>query len=693
MQFDNQEALDLLRAGTGKSDVNFRAQQLDAIQSVIQDGSRTLVLQRTGWGKSFVYFIGTKMLRSRGEGVALLISPLLSLMRNQLDAARKMGVNAEVINSENPDEWEEIAKRIHLDAVDILIISPERLSNDEFINKVLTLISNRISLLIVDEAHCISDWGHDFRPDYRRIRSIINGLPQNFRLLATTATANERVQNDLEGILGPNLRIIKGELARKSLTLQTKVIPSQTERMAWLAQYIPQIPGSGVLYVLTVRDAEVIAGWLSHCGISASAYHGRLESDEKIDLEQKLLSNEIKVLVATSALGMGFDKPDIGFVIHYQVPGSVVTYYQQVGRAGRAVESAYGILLAGKEDLRIHSYFINSAFPSELEVKVVIEALNSQEGGVSKRELQKYVNLPEGRMEKILKILSLETPSPVLNFGSKWQATGIRDVPKEFWEKVSKLTELREQEVADMQEYLGLPFGQHMKFLIERLQGEDIQDNPNLLPELPSTISLNLVEKAKQYLKLSHRSIEPRLQWPRGAFQTYGFAGNIQSKELNEFGLCLTLQGEDDWFEIGRMKYQLGSFEESIVHSAADQLRLFVEVNQISWICPIPSKRHPLLVADFAKRLAHELRLDFTQALHAKDLHQSQKSLNNSYFQARNLDGAFEVEVQEVKSSNVLLVDDFVDSRWTVTVAGALLRQAGSGLVFPYALAKSTSGD
>ncbi len=689
--FDIDEAMALLQAGTGKLQATFRDSQLEAIESAFSPGSRTLVLQRTGWGKSFVYFIAIKMLRNRGEGIALMVSPLLSLMRNQLTAATKMGLSAVVITSENPEEWEEISSKIQANQVDLLVISPERFSNEEFVDKVLSNISNQISLLVVDEAHCISDWGHDFRPDYRRIRSIISGLPHNFRLLATTATANLRVQSDLEEILGPNLRLIKGELARKSLTLQTMILPTREERLAWLAKYLPQISGSGVIYALTVQDSEIIANWLQHRGINAKAYHGQLPTEEKISLENALIANEIKALVATSALGMGFDKPDLKFVIHYQVPGSVVTYYQQVGRAGRAVDSAYGILLAGNEDLRIHSYFINSAFPTEGEIRMIIEALGAQEQGLSKRELQKYVNLPEGRIEKTLKILSLETPSPVISVGAKWHATGVRSVSANFWEKIETLNNVRNREVDVMQEYLHLSFGQHMQFLVAELQGEDIVGIDPVLPEISSQVDSEIEESAKIFLKAEKHDFEPRTRWPNEAFSYYGFSGSINKNDRIESGLCLTLQGEKLWFEIGRMKYQDRKFGQELVEKAALQLQSLVKENEISWLCTIPSARDPQLVSSFGRSLAVELKLKFELALLTDFPHKSQKNLNNSFLQARNLDRAFKVDMNSVQPGNVLLVDDFVDSRWTLTVGGALLRRAGSGLVFPYALAKSTS--
>lgn len=320
-----------------------------------------MIVQRTGWGKSFVYFIATKLLREQGHGPALLISPLLALMRNQLLVAQRMGVRADTINSDNPDKCDSVERALMSDQLDLLLISPERLANEHFRTQVLSRVAARIALLVIDEAHCISDWGHDFRPHYRLLERIVRALPPNLRLLATTATANDRVMADLRIVLGPQLEVSRGDLNRPSLLLQTIRLSTQEERMAWLAEQLPTLPGAGIIYTLTVRDAIRLADWLKSRGINVESYTGRT-GDARDELEQSLLDNKVKALMATTALGMGFDKPDLAFVVHYQAPGSVVAYYQQVGRAGRALELAYGVLLSGQEDTEVVDYFIETAF-------------------------------------------------------------------------------------------------------------------------------------------------------------------------------------------------------------------------------------------------------------------------------------------------------------------------------------------
>ena len=478
MTYSNKRAIELLRLGTGDPEAEFRSGQEEAIRHIVEGNGRLLVVQKTGWGKSFVYFIAAKMLREAGNGPALLVSPLLSLMRNQIMAAEKMGAKAVTISSANQDNWDDVEEQIINDQADIVLISPERFANQRFGRNVLANIANRVSLLVVDEAHCISDWGHEFRPQYRLIEKIIRLLPPNLRLLATTATANNRVMEDLIKILGPKLTVMRGDLNRPSLKLQTIKLPSQAERMAWLAEQVPLLSGHGIIYTLTIRDAVQVANWLQSRNIPVESYTSESENREKI--EQALLENRVKALVATVALGMGFDKPDLAFVIHYQCPASVVAYYQQVGRAGRAIDKAYGILLSGDEDTDITGYFIQTAFPTREEVETVLDKLESAPNGLSLYELMAESNISMGRIEKTLSLLSLETPPPIVKQGTKWKLT-ITTLSDEFWKRAERLTSLREQEKKRMQDYVELETG-HMEFLIKELDGVPGKIVP---PDLP----------------------------------------------------------------------------------------------------------------------------------------------------------------------------------------------------------------
>lgn len=685
MKFNFQRAAELLRLGTQVPKVRFRDGQGSAMAHVVEGRGRLLLVQKTGWGKSAVYFIATKLLREAGQGPALLISPLLSLMRNQIAAAKRMGVRAATINSDNRDEWDEVTAGLEADAVDILLISPERLGNEQFREEVLALVGSRVSLLVVDEAHCISDWGHDFRPHYRMIERLIAGLPPNLRLLATTATANDRVVADLKEVLGPNLTVSRGDLSRPSLFLQTIRLPSQTERLAWLAENIGRLAGSGIVYTLTVRDAEQVADWLSQNGIAAKAYTGQ-SGEERPALEQALLDNRLKVLVATTALGMGFDKPDLAFVIHYQSPGSVVAYYQQVGRAGRALAAAYGVLLSGEEETEINEYFVNTAFPSRDEVEVVLDALEQAEDGLTVSSLEAKINVARGRIEKTLLLLSVESPPPVAKHERKWKLTPGR-MSNAFWQRAERLTALRRAEQRQMQDYVALTEG-HMDFLIHALDGQPGKIHRPNLPPLDSSTEPSLVQQASAFLKHTHRVIEPRKRWPSGGIRGFDFHGSITEENRAQPGRALCVWGDAGWGRLVRDgKYRDGHFPDALAGATAGMVREWRLDPAPEWVTSIPSMRHPELVRDFARRLARLLELPFHERLTCKGNRPEQKTMANSSQQACNVALGLGINVKNpIPAGAVLLVDDVVDSRWTMTVAAYLLTTHGAGPVFPVAL-------
>src|SRR3954452_22080584 len=433
-------------------DARFREHQREAIEDLVVGRRRVLCVQRTGWGKSAVYFIATKLLREAGEGPTLLVSPLLALMRNQIDAARRLGLRAHTVNSTNREDWDAVRELLDRDEVDLLLISPERLNNRRFRDSMLPLFAERVGLLVVDEAHCVSDWGHDFRPDYRRIREALERLRPDAAVLCTTATANDRVVADVVEQLsvgGGELRTYRGELARSSLRLEVVNLPSQAERLAWLARWLPEFPGSGIVYCLTKRDTESVAEWLKGKGISAVAYSGETDDAARVEAEQRLLANDVKAVVATSALGMGYDKPDLGFVVHYQAPSSAIAYYQQVGRAGRALPEAHAVLLRGLEDRDIQDYFIASAFPPREKAEAVVEMIANAETPVTIPALQAEINLGQARIMAMLKVLDVE--GAVAQEGSGWVRTD------DHWaydaRRYQAVTELRRREQDAMERY------------------------------------------------------------------------------------------------------------------------------------------------------------------------------------------------------------------------------------------------
>lgn len=688
MTYNHERALELLRIGSGIPTADFRSDQEDAIRHVVEGRGRLLVVQKTGWGKSFVYFIATKLLREGGAGPALLVSPLLALMRNQIAAAERMGVRAATINSDNQTEWNDVEAKLRLNQIDILLISPERLANERFGTEVLARTTAQISLLVVDEAHCISDWGHDFRPHYRLLERIIRQLPPNLKFLATTATANDRVMQDLATALGPNLDISRGELSRSSLSLQTICLPSQAERLAWLAERLAVLPGHGIIYTLTVRDANLVSDWLRSCGFNVEAYTGET-GDRREQLEQALTNNQVKALVSTTALGMGYDKPDLAFVIHYQMPGSVVAYYQQVGRAGRALDAAYGILLSGEEEAEITDWFIRSAFPTPLEVSNILNALEEKPGGLSVPELLSRLNLSKGRVDRAIALLSLESPAPIVKQGTKWQLT-VATLSQSFWERAERLTQLRREEYQQMREYVLLPFGSHMRFLVESLNGDASLVRPPALPPLPSTVNPRLIQEAIAFLRRSSLPIEPRKKWPDGGMPQYEVKGLIPVTLQSQEGKSLCIWGDAGWGGLVRQgKSGDGHFADELVTACVKMIQDWNPQPTPTWVTCVPSLRHPNLIPDFAHRLANALGLPFHIVLSKTDNRPEQKTMANSTQQARNIDGSLAMNGRAFPRGPVLLVDDMVDSRWTLTVAGWLLRSNGSEAVFPIALAQT----
>ena len=686
MSYSHSRALQLLRIGSGLPNATFRDGQEDAIRLVVEGKGRLLVVQKTGWGKSFVYFIATKLLRDAGAGPALLISPLLALMRNQIAAALRMGVRAATINSTNMNDWTTVENKLEKGEIDILLISPERLANERFRTQALSGISAQISLIVIDEAHCISDWGHDFRPHYRLLERIVKTLPPNIRLLATTATANNRVMDDLSSVLGPKLSVLRGDLNRTSLSLQTIRLPSQAERLAWLAEQISTLKGHGIIYTLTVRDANQVAEWLKTQDFNVEAYTGDT-GDRRENLEQALLNNQVKALVATAALGMGYDKPDLAFVIHYQTPGSVVAYYQQVGRAGRALDSAYGVLLSGEEESDITDWFIKSAFPTQREVADVLEALEEAPNGLSVPELLSRVNLSKGRVEKTIALLSLEAPAPIAKQGSKWQLTAAT-LSEAFWDRAERLTALRRDEHQQMQDYVNLPFGEHMGFLISTLDSDPSVVTKPVLPPLPTTVNPKLVKAAITFLRRTSLPIEPRKKWPIGGMPQYGIPSNSNIDFRAQSGKALCVWGDAGWGGLVRQgKYQDRHFPDELVAACLKMIQEWNPQPSPTWVTCIPSRRHLNLVPNFAQRLATALDLPFEMLLKKREERPEQKTMANSTQQARNLDGAFGLTQRSMPSGSVLLVDDMVDSRWTFTIAAWGLRKNGCGPVWPMALA------
>ncbi|KAG1648740.1 putative ATP-dependent DNA helicase RecQ [Nymphon striatum] len=556
-------ATDHLHSLTGNPAATFRDGQLEAIVALAQERSRVLVIQRTGWGKSAVYFIATKMLREQGAGPTLVISPLLALMRNQLAAAERLGIRAETINSTNQKAWAEVEARIHDDTVDLLLVSPERFANVRFRETVLPLLGRRAGLIVVDEVHCISDWGHDFRPNYRRIRNVLDLLPSDTPVCGCTATANERVQVDVADQLGENITVIRGSMLRPGMQLGGEEVPSLPARLAWLAEAVKGIPGSGIVYCLTISDTEMVASWLRSQGLNAAAYSGQTPDPERIAHEQALLNNELDVLVATSALGMGFDKPDLGFVIHFQTPSSPVAYYQQVGRAGRQLETSIGMLLHGSEDTAIQNWFIEHAFPTEDEAGQIIDVLDSADEALRENDILEQVNVKPSRLKLFLNIAEVDGHIAKTD-NNRWLRTltpYTYDV-----EQVEAVTAMRRAEQQAMQDYLNTT------------DCRAISPGPALVAEAGRFIRAN-----------GDDVLAPRKQYPDRK--------GIPAELRHETGRILSRWNDGGWGNAVSQAKRDRNFPDDLIDASLDVLSRWQPDVQPTWVTVVPSA----LLGDFAR--------------------------------------------------------------------------------------------
>lgn len=683
-------AHDRLRLLTGNASAEFRPGQVEAITDLVEDRARVLCVQRTGWGKSAVYFVATALLRERGAGPTLIVSPLLALMRNQIAAASALGLRAETVNSTNRDDWAGIRDRLAADDLDLLLISPERLNNPQFRAEMLPLFAASVGLLVIDEAHCISDWGHDFRPDYRRVKDMLAALGADVAVLATTATANDRVVADVLEQLGvgagggddglPVLRSYRGPLARGSLRLEVVTLPRPAERLAWLAETLPGLEGSGIVYTLTKRDTEQVASFLAARGISALAYSGEQPTEARIAAEEELLRNDVKALVATSALGMGYDKSDLRWVVHFQAPGSVVSYYQQVGRAGRGVDHADAILLRGAEDTRIQDFFIEQAFPAEERVQAVLAELDAAGAeGRTSRELMAVVNLGTGRIEAMLKVLDVE--GAVTRAGSRWQSVQGRTWTYER-ERYAQVTALRRAEQAAMAAY-GSDGRCLMRLLQEELDDPDPEDCGRCAvctePRFGDAPGAGLVEEAQRHLRSGALPVEPKKMapGPDGAMKKIPEGARVDA------GWALARVGDGGWWPAVERGLRGGRLEEELVIALADVVR--TAGARPSWLAAVPSAGAGAVLEDLAPRLAEKLGVPALALVERKEPRPSQREMANAVQQAANVRGAFRVAGAPPPGLGLLL-DDRRFSGWTLAMVGGQLRMAGAEEVRPLVL-------
>ncbi|MEO7124019.1 MAG: RecQ family ATP-dependent DNA helicase [Lacisediminihabitans sp.] len=684
-------ALEILRTLVGRDAAEFHDGQYEAIETLVDHHSRALVVQRTGWGKSAVYFVATLLLRRQGAGPTILVSPLLALMRDQIAAAARAGVRAVAINSTNAHEWGEVLGQLQRDEVDVLLVSPERLNNPSFRDDQLPLLVQRTGMLVVDEAHCISDWGHDFRPDYRRLRDLISSLPNHVPVLATTATANSRVVQDVvEQLSESGVVTIRGPLARASLRLGVLRLPDSRARLGWLLSHLAELPGSGIIYTLTVAAAEDTARLLREAGHEVRAYTGQTDPAEREESEALLKGNRVKALVATSALGMGFDKPDLGFVLHLGAPSSPVAYYQQVGRAGRATDNADVLLLPGPEDESIWKYFATASMPDQARAEAVIGALGNEP--LSTPALEARVNLRRTPLELLLKVLDVD--GAVKRVKGGWIATGQPWVyDAERYERIAAAREIEQRSMIEYEETAGC----RMEYL------QRVLDDDTAVPcgrcdncagvWFPTEVEEKAAASAGSSLERVGVVIEPRAQWPTGASNVgVPVKGRIAETERMLEGRGLARLTDLGWGGTLRTLLEGAAAREDAPASPAIVAACVRVLGEWGWaerpvaVVSVPSRRHPKLIGSVAHGLAAAGRLPYLGALSFANGGPMGEPGGNSAWRLSSVWERFSVDI-ELPDGPILLVDDLADSRWTLTVAARALRRAGATAVLPFTLA------
>jgi ATP-dependent DNA helicase RecQ len=688
-----REAERHLRALVGSEDAELREDQWRAIEALAVDRRRSLVVQRTGWGKSAVYFVATLLLRAEGAGPTVIVSPLLALMRNQIAAAERAGIRAVTINSTNIEAWEPIQDQIRAGEVDVLLVSPERLNNPGFRDEVLPRLAATCGLLVVDEAHCISDWGHDFRPDYRRIRTLLDDLPEGIPVLATTATANARVTDDVADQLGTDVLVLRGSLDRESLRLGVVRLKTAQQRLAWLADHLAEQPGSGIVYCLTVAATQEIADYLRSRGHEVAAYSGQTETTERQALEQDLIDGRVKALVATSALGMGFDAT-LGFVVNMGAPQSPVAYYQQVGRAGRGLDpggQATVVLLPALEDRDIWAYFASLSFPRETQVRETLQALAEHDGPVGLAALETRVELNRGRLETMLKVLDVD--GAVRRVQGGWVATG------QEWtydaERYARVAEAREREQAAMLAYLDTTECR-MKYLRDQLDDPGAEpcgrcDNCGGL-SLSARVSEAAVQEAGERLSRPGVPVNPRRMWP-SALPTLGIDLKGKIKDGAEEGRVVARLTDLGYGEQLRALFRAGTPDGPVPDSLARAVVALLQDwrPEVDAIVVVESATRPTLTTDLAAGLSRFLgaRVVGRWAIVDPDVPPGRGQANSAQRIAA-LGRRASLQADVPPGARVLLVDDRIDTGWTMTLAAQAARKAGAAAVLPLALASQT---
>ncbi|WP_294966078.1 RecQ family ATP-dependent DNA helicase [Sulfurimonas sp.] len=649
---------------------NFFDDQWKTIDRVLQK-KRVLLIEKTGFGKSLTFqFPATQF-----DGLTIIFFFFFALMRDQIKSLDEKGIKADLINSQETNERNDliIEKAIN-NELKILYITPERLASASWQNAVSKM---NISFIVIDEAHCISTWGHEFRPDFRRIIKLMQVLPSNIPVLATTATATLSVSEDIKEQIGNNIEIIRGDLLRENLKLNVIHVENEEDKMAWMLSYLKNVSGNGLVYTGTTINTEIYSKWLESEKLNTIFYHGKMDGDIKKGIEKEWMNDKYKAVIATNALGMGIDKSNIRFIIHTQITQSLIHYYQEIGRAGRDGKTAEIFLLFNVKDTALPLSFINGARPSVKKYEKVISALKEEPLG--EKNLMKATNLKQTQVRTIKADLLDQKIIIEVKYGSnkkyeyKYNASqldttvfeNLRNHRLEKFKKMLKYINTNKCKMLYLCNYLGDSNSNSCEIC------DSCSNNKNQF-----SMSKNDKEKIKQFQDNFFPILEvetTKTNLINGiASSYYGFSnvGTIINK-------CKYKDGGN--FPNILLKQTLRAFGKTFKDQKFD-LVLFV-----------PPTKSGKLVENFANKLAMTLKLPITPLVKIRDT-KEQKIFQIGALKTENIKDAFDINIDIINKS-ILLIDDIFDSGATIKEIGKMLTNKGAKIIAPLVIAKTVGGD
>lgn len=721
---------------------HFYDEQWEAVSHILS-GERILMIERTGFGKSLCYqFPATQF-----PGITVIFSPLIALMRDQVNGLIKKGIPAAFVNSEQTrEENEETIQKALNGEIKIIYIAPERQEDEKWIEATRSM---NLSMIVIDEAHTISTWGHDFRPAFRRIAELVRLLPSHLPVFATTATATTQVQLDIEKQIGGTLTTIRGSLVRKNFQLQVIRVQSEDEKMIWLAKNLSEFIGTGLIYTGTRVDTEIYSNWLQYNGIEAIDYNAGLDVESRKSIEDGLMENKWKCIVSTNALGMGIDKSDIRFVIHTQIPESPIQYYQEIGRAGRDGLPTKIILFFNEKesgvdgietDCLLPHAFIESARPQKNKYEKVIDYL--KEESLTEREIIKKSNLKSAQVRTIKYDLIEQGIVKEVQNGSAKIIEYQYDAPAFDYDRYDVLRDQKLNDLGAMVDYVytSMP---RMKYLCLFLDSdEDIAysncDNTDL-PKLSfvedSVLRAKLQEYRETYFpelelaESSHKSfsideetrtqLQVKIPYPftidvfRNHELVNRYVNNIKVKDFSSIeverlkellqvhkekshitnGIAASYYGVSNvGSAIHRSKYESGGdFPDFLLRLMLKAFGKRFGKFKYDLVLYVPPTHSGDLVRHLAEKFSHVIKVPLSHDLRKTRATQEQKVFQNAYSKQDNVAEAFDIN-ENVNGKSIILIDDIFDSGATVKEVAKMLTSKGAKYITPVVIAKTVGG-